>query len=59
MSELTPQEICESLLGLSIHAIEINTDDEFILFTLDNGRELEFTGDGLEMFVSNSPQTDS
>jgi len=59
MTEQTPQEICESLLGLSIHSIEINTDDEFILFTLDNGRELEFTGDGLEMFVSNSPQTDS
>jgi hypothetical protein len=59
MTDKTPQEICESLLGLSIRAIEINTDDEFILFTLDNGRELEFTGDGLEMFVSNSPQTDS
>ena len=59
MTDRTPQEICESLLGLSIHAIEINTDDEFILFTLNNGRELEFTGDGLEMFVSNSPQIDS
>jgi hypothetical protein len=53
MSEKTPHEICESLLGRTIEAIEINVDDEFIGITLDNGQELEFTGDDLEMYVSN------
>lgn len=58
MTDRTPQQICESLLGLSISAIEINTDDEFIALTLNNGQELEFTGDGLELFVSDIPQDD-
>lgn len=53
MTERTPQQICESLLGRTIEAIEINVDDEFIGITLDNGQELEFTGDDLEMYVSN------
>jgi len=52
MSDKTPEEVCESLLGLSIESIEINTQDEFILFTLDNGQEIEFTGDDLEMYIS-------
>ncbi len=34
-------------------AIEIDTDDEMIIFTMDNGQEIEFTGDGLEMYISN------
>ena len=58
MSDKTPQEICEMLLGRTIHAIEINTHDEFIGITLDNGQELEFTGDDLEMYVSNAPMDD-
>ena len=53
MSDKTPQEICESLIGLTIEAVEINVDEEFIMLTLDNGQELEFTGDDLEMYVSN------
>ena len=53
MSDITPQEICESLLGLSISSIELDTDDELIRFGLSNGQEVEFTGDGLEMYVSN------
>ena len=53
MTDRTPQEICQSLLGRTIEAIEINVDDEFIGITLDNGQELEFTGDDLEMYVSN------
>jgi hypothetical protein len=53
MTDKTPEEVCESLLGLTIESIEINTQDEFILFTLDNGQEIEFTGDGLEMYISN------
>jgi len=53
MSDKTPEEVCESLLGLTIESIEINTLDEFILFTLDNGQEIEFTGDDLEMYISN------
>jgi len=51
--EKTPQEICQSLIGLTIIAIEIDTDDEMIIFTMDNGQEIEFTGDGLEMYISN------
>jgi len=53
MTDKTPEEVCESLLGLSIESIEINTQDEFILFTLDNGQEIEFTSDDLEMYISN------
>jgi hypothetical protein len=52
MTDKTPEEVCESLLGLTIESIEINTQDEFILFTLDNGQEIEFTGDDLEMYIS-------
>ena len=57
MTDRTPQEICESLLHLAIHAIEIDTDDEVIIFTMNNGRYIEFTGDGLEMFVSNASES--
>ena len=52
MTDKTPEEVCESLLGLTIESIEINTQDEFILFTLDNGQEIEFTGDDLDMYIS-------
>jgi hypothetical protein len=58
MNDKTPQEICESLLGLSISSIEIDTDDELIRFGMSNGQEIEFTGDGLEMYASNPPKDD-
>jgi len=58
MNDKTPQEICESLLGLLITSIEIDTDDELIRFGLSNGQEIEFTGDDLEMYVSNPPKDD-
>jgi hypothetical protein len=58
MTDRTPKEICESLLHLAIHAIEIDTDDELIIFTMNNGQVIEFTGDGLEMFVSDIPKDD-
>jgi hypothetical protein len=54
----TPQQICESILGLTIQSIEINPDEELITFTLDSGQFLEFTGDDLEMYVSDA-MTDS
>jgi hypothetical protein len=52
MIEKPPQQICEGLIGLTIMAVEIDTDDEMIILTMDNGQEIEFTGDGLEMYVS-------
>lgn len=58
MTDKTPQEICEALLGLAITSIEIDTDDELIILGLSNGQDIEFTGDGLEMFVSNPPMDD-
>jgi len=53
MIERTPQQICEGLIGLTIISVEIDTNDEMIIFTMDNGQEIEFTGDGLEMYISN------
>jgi hypothetical protein len=58
MNEKTPQEICEALLGLTITSIELDTDDEIIILGLSNGQDIEFTGDDLEMFVSNPPKDD-
>jgi hypothetical protein len=58
MTDRTPQQICESLLGLTIQSIEIDPDEELITFTLDSGQFLEFTGDDLEMYVSDA-MTDS
>jgi hypothetical protein len=58
MTDRTPQQICESLLGLTIQSVEIDPDEELITFTLDSGQFLEFTGDDLEMYVSDA-MTDS
>lgn len=58
MTDRTPQQICESLLGLTIQSIAIDPDEELITFTLDSGQFLEFTGDDLEMYVSDA-MTDS
>lgn len=50
MSERTPEEICEDLLGQTIEEIEVDYDTELITFTTNMGR-IEFSGDGLEMYV--------
>lgn len=50
MSERTPEEICEDLLGQTIEEIEVDYDSEMITITTNLGR-IEFSGDGLEMYV--------
>jgi hypothetical protein len=50
MSERTPEEICEDLLGQTIEEIEVDYDSEIITITTNLGR-IEFSGDGLEMYV--------
>ena len=50
MSERTPEEICEDLLGQTIEEIEVDYDSEMITITTNLGR-IEFRGDGLEMYV--------
>ena len=50
MSKRTPEEICEDLLGQTIEAIEVDYDDEMFIITTNLGR-IEFSGDGLEMYV--------
>jgi len=50
MSERTPEEICEDLLGQTIEEIEVDYDTELITITTNLGR-IEFSGDGLEMYV--------
>jgi hypothetical protein len=50
MSERTPEEICTDLLGQTIESIEVNYDDEMFIITTNLGK-IEFSGDGLEMYV--------
>ena len=50
MSERTPEEICEDLLGQTIEEIEVDYDSEMITITTNLDR-IEFSGDGLEMYV--------
>lgn len=50
MSERTPEEICDDLLGQTIEEIEVDYDTEIITITTNMGR-IEFSGDGLEMYV--------
>jgi hypothetical protein len=50
MSERTPEEICEDLLGQTIEEIEVDYDTELITIVTNMGR-IEFSGDGLEMYV--------
>jgi len=50
MSERTPEEICEDLLGQTIEEIEVDYDSEMITITTNLGR-IEFSGEGLEMYV--------
>ena len=50
MSKRTAEEICEDLLGQTIEAIEVKYDDEMFIITTNLGR-IEFSGDGLEMYV--------
>ena len=54
MSERTPEEICEDLLGQTIEEIEVDYDSEMITITTNLGR-IEFSGDGLEMYVESDP----
>ena len=57
MSERTPEEICEDLLGQTIEEIEVDYDSEMITITTNLGR-IEFSGDGLEMYVESDPFDD-
>ena len=57
MSERTPEEICEDLLGQTIEEIEVDYDSEMITITTNLGR-IEFSDDGLEMYVESEPFDD-
>ena len=49
-SKRSPENICEDLLGQEIEEIALNYDDEIITITTSFGT-IEFSGDGLEMYV--------
>lgn len=49
-SKRTPEEICQDLLGQEIEEIEVDYDTEIVSITTTYGR-IEFSGDGLEMYV--------
>lgn len=46
----TVEQICNELLGQEIEEIEVNYDEELICIYTTFGL-IEFTGDGLEMYV--------
>jgi hypothetical protein len=50
MTNKTPEEICESLLGQTIEGVRIDGDSSKVILTLKKGY-VEFEGEGLEMYV--------
>lgn len=49
-----PKQICTELLGQAITEIEVDYDKEQVTIYTHTGL-IEFTGDGLVMYVENNP----